>query len=87
MSVDAEALMAAQVIDWNFSLRRWPDAYLVRLNAGMLRGKSQIIEHKPNPPEQNDNPYHCEVIGTKNGTTAGAVRDAAEWVKKPPDLD
>jgi hypothetical protein len=87
MSVDGEALMAAQGIDWNFSLRRWPDAYLVRLNAGMLRGKAQIIEHKPNPPEQADNPYHCEVIGTKNGTTASAIRDAAEWVKKPPDLD
>jgi hypothetical protein len=86
MSVDGEALMATANVDWNFSLRKWPDAFLVRLNAGMLRQKNQIIEHKPNPPEQDDNPYHCEVIGTKNGTTASALRDSVEWVKRPPDL-
>ena len=86
MSVDAEALMAADAVDWNFSLRKWPDAFLVRLNAAFLRQKSQIIEHKPKPTEQPDNPYHCEVIGTKNGSTASAIRDAAEWVKKPTDI-
>lgn len=86
MSVDAEALMAADGIDWNFSLRKWSDAYLIRLNAGFLRGKGQIIEHKPNPVEQPDNTYHCDVVGGKNGNTASALRDAVEWVKKPADL-
>jgi hypothetical protein len=86
MSVDAESLMAAAGIDWSFSLRKWQDAYLVRLNAGTLRGRAQIIEHKPNPAEQPDNPYHCEVVGTKNGNTASALRDAAEWLKKPEDM-
>jgi hypothetical protein len=79
-------LMAADGVDWNFSLRNWPNAYLVRLNAGVLRGRGQIIEHKPRPAEQPDNPYHCEVIGSKNGNTASALRDAAEWVKKPDDI-
>lgn len=86
MSVDAKSLMAVDGVDWNFSLRNWSDAYLVRLNAGVLRGRAQTIEHKPKPPEQPDNPYHCEVIGTKNGSTANALRDAAEWVKKPLDI-
>jgi hypothetical protein len=86
MSADAESLMAIDGVNWNFSLRKWPDAYLVRLNAGFLRGKGQIIEHRPNPSEQPDNPYHCEVIGTKNGNTPSAIRDAVEWIKKPPDL-
>ena len=86
MSVDAESLMAVDGVDWRFCLRNWPDAYLVRLKAGFLRGKAQIIEHKPTPPEQPDNPYHCEVIGTKNGATASAFRDAVEWVKKPVDI-
>lgn len=86
MSVDGERLMVAAGIDWKFCLRKWPDAFLVRLNSGFLRGKGQVIEHKPNPPEQPDNPFHCEVVGSKNGNTPGAIRDAVDWVKAPPDL-
>jgi len=86
MSVDGEAMMAAAAVDWKFSLRHWPDAFLVRINAGFLRTKAQTIESKPNPPDQKDNPYHCEVIGKKSGNTPRAIRDSIQWVKQPPDL-
>jgi hypothetical protein len=51
------------------ALHLWPVA------RAFLRGKGQIIEYKPRPAEQPDNPYHCEVIGRKNGNTPSAFRD------------
>lgn len=86
MSVDVENMMTADGRDWIFSLRNEQDHYLVRLQAGFVRGLNQTIEHQPNPPEQPDNPYHAEVIGSKS-TASKKLRGHAEWVKKPEDVD
>jgi hypothetical protein len=87
MSVDVESMLIANGLDSNFSLRRWPDNFLVCLQAGFVREKNQIVEHRPWPADQLDNPYHAEVIGNKTSATCNAFRDAAKWVKKPDGVD
>jgi hypothetical protein len=86
LSVDVEEMMLADGKDWNFSLRNWPEAFLVRLRAAFVRSQGQIIKHTPNPTDQPDNPYHADIVGKKSGQTANAFRDAVEWVRRPDDI-
>lgn len=76
MSVDAECLMIAKGIGWNFSLREHANYYLVRFTAGFARQQQQRVEHKPN----DNNPFHTEVLGRKSNPICNAFRAAAEWV-------
>jgi hypothetical protein len=82
LSVDAECLLAAAGLDCSFSLSQHPNFFLVRFNAGFARSLGQVVEHTP----QADNPYHAEVVGQKSGSVCHALRDAAEWVRKPSDV-
>jgi hypothetical protein len=82
MSVDAEALLNAAGLDWTYSLRKYPDFFLVRITAGFARQQAQTVVHTP----QTDNEYHAEVVGQKSKPICSAFRDAAEWVKKPHDV-
>lgn len=79
MSVDAECLMLAEGVGWNFSLRAHTNYFLVRLAAGFARQQQQTVEHKP----VNENRFHTEVIGRKSSPICNALRDAVEWVVKP----
>jgi hypothetical protein len=82
LSVDAECLLAAAGLDWSFSLRQHPHFFLVRVTAGLARSRGQVVEHTP----LADNPHHAEVVGAKSGSVCDALRDAAEWVRKPDDV-
>jgi hypothetical protein len=82
LSVDAECLLNAAGLDWTFSLRDHPNFFLVRLTAGFARGHKQQVNHSP----QADNDYHAEVVGPKSESICRALRDGADWVKKPSDV-
>jgi hypothetical protein len=82
LSVDAECLLATAGLDWRFSLRHYPQFFLIRLRAGHARQHGQSVEHRP----QADNEFHAEVIGQKSGSVCKALRTAAEWVTKPSDV-
>jgi hypothetical protein len=79
LSVDAECLLNADGLDWQFSLRDHPDFFLVRIKAGLARQHQQTVQHRKVP----DNDYHAEVSGRKSDPICNELRKAAEWVKKP----
>jgi len=84
MSVDVEPMLMAKGLDWRFSIADpYTEYSLVRLNAGVVRAHGQTIEHAPLPT----NDCHAEVVGKKSGAVRKALRIAAEWVKKPIDVD
>jgi hypothetical protein len=83
MSVDVEPMLRAKGLDWQFSLAGHEAYSLVRLTAGFVRGHSQIVEHTPIP----GNEFHADVVGRKTGPIRQAFRAAAEWVKKPANVD
>ena len=83
MSVDVEPMLVARGLDWTYSLKGHSEYSLVRLNAGFVRVHGQIVEHTPMP----DNDCHADVVGKKTGTIRQAFRVAAQWVKKPANVD
>jgi hypothetical protein len=83
LSTDAECLLHEARHDWTFTLKQYPNFYLVRFSAGLARNHRQAVEHKP----LENNEFHAEVIGSKSNPVCNALRDAAEWVKKPDDVD
>jgi hypothetical protein len=84
MSVDVEPMLIAKELDWRFSVAPpYTDYSLVRLRAGIVRAHGQIVEHAPVPT----NDCHAEVVGKKSGAVRKALQAAAEWVKKPADVD
>jgi hypothetical protein len=83
LSVDAECLLREAGYDWTYTLRQHPGFFLVRFSAGFARSNGQKVEHKP--VEGND--FHTEVVGSKSNPICNALREAAEWVKKPDDVD
>jgi hypothetical protein len=83
MSVDVEPMLLAKGLNWNFSLLGHNEYSLVRLRAGFVRSHGQIVEHTP----VSGNDAHADVVGKKTGSIRQAFRAAAEWVKKPGDVD
>jgi hypothetical protein len=84
MSVDVEPMLVAKGLDWRFSVAAPHANYsLVRLSAGVVRAHGQIVEHTPLPT----NDCHAEVVGKKSGAVRKVLRTAAEWVKRPVDVD
>jgi len=77
MSVDVETFLIALGLDWQFSLRSFPDHSLVRLLAGRARAENQAVVSCPIPGE---NEAHAEVQGKKSPGIANRLRDASEWV-------
>jgi hypothetical protein len=63
LSVDAECLLLNEGLDWTFSLRNYPQFFLVRILAADARQQAQVVEHCPLP----DNDFHTEIVG-QNGT-------------------
>jgi hypothetical protein len=82
MSVDAECFLLSAGLDWSFSLRDYPQFFLVRVRALLARQHNQAVEHRP----LDGNPFHAEVIGRKPNPVCNALRDSAEWVQKPDDV-
>jgi hypothetical protein len=83
LSTDAECLLQEAGHDWTYTLRQYPEFYLVRFSAAFARGNNQVVEHRP----LDDNEFHTEVVGSKSDPVCNAFRMAAEWVKKPDDVD
>jgi hypothetical protein len=81
LSVDAEPLLSAAGLNWQFSLRNHPNYYLVRFLAGFARRQRLAVVHKP----EADNPAHTEVIGKKTQGIANALRDASTWAVAPSE--
>jgi hypothetical protein len=82
LSADAECLLLNEGLDWTFSLKDYPQFFLVRILAAQARQHAQVVEHCPLP----DNDFHTEIIGRKSSTICDALRLAAEWGKKPDDV-
>lgn len=82
LSVDAECLLEAAGLDWQFSLRDHPEFFLVRFTAGFARRQRQQVAHRP----IKGNDYHAEVSGSKSNPICNEFRTAAAWVKKPDDV-
>jgi hypothetical protein len=82
MSVDAECLLAADGLDWRFTMNGHGNCFLVRFTAGFARQQQQLVEHKP----LVDNPYHTEITGRKSAPICNAFRDVVTWVVAPTGI-
>ena len=82
LSVDAECLLEIAGLDWNFSLRDYPQFFLIRIRAGQARRHGQSVDHRP----LESNEFHTEVIGRKSDSVRRDFVASAEWVKKPADV-
>ncbi len=82
MSVDVAPILAAQGLDFQFTLASYPGYGLVKFQAGVARKQDLAVVPKPilEPPE---NPAHAEVVGKKTGAVINALKAASEWVRQP----
>jgi hypothetical protein len=80
LSVDAEPILRASGLDWQFSLSKYPDFSLASITAGFARSLNLSVEVKP----EDDNPSHTEVIGKKTQGIANSLRDASKWIHLKP---
>ena len=76
MSVDAEPVLTANRLDWNFTLQGYPRYSLVRFVASAAREKGLAVVPKPLPT----NPAHTLVKGKKTQSIVNHLRDQSEWV-------
>lgn len=63
-------------------LEKYPDDFLVAINAGLATEHGQTIERVP----EDDEPAHAEVVGKMNTKKARKFCKAVKWIKKPENL-
>jgi hypothetical protein len=56
LSVDAECLLLNEGLDWRFSLKDYPQYFLVRILAADARQHAQVVDHRLLP----GNDFHTE---------------------------
>jgi hypothetical protein len=83
MSVDAEPLLAANGLDWRFTLEGYAGYSLVRFRASAAREKGLAVIPRPLP----QNPAHTLVKGRKTQSILSHLRDRSEWVHLNDDSD
>lgn len=76
LSVDCEPILTKSGLDWNFSLKGYPEHSLVRITARVPRSQNLTVEHKP----ITENPAHSEILGKKTQGIANNLVAASEWV-------
>jgi hypothetical protein len=76
MSVDIEPVLLDLGLDWNRSLRDFPQHSLVRLMAAAARAEAQAIIRAPT----DENPAHGEVHGKKTPGIANRLLASSEVV-------
>ena|SRR3569833_4173213 len=81
MSVDAEVILTNNGLDWNFSLKDYPDYSLVAFPVGAATSLGLDVQSKP---IIGVNPAHVEVIGKKTQGIANSLRNASNWVHLKP---
>lgn len=80
LSVDAESLLAAQGLDWQFCLQGFEGYSITKFTAGFCRGQGMAVVPKP----ILDNPAHTEVHGKKTQGAANAFVANSDWVHLEP---
>jgi len=77
MSVDVEELLARKDLDWNFTLKDFPQHSLVKFKTAEARKRAQIVVLVPVPHDA-----HAEVRGKKSRPVSRELRDASTWVHR-----